>query len=170
MPDILAAYTWLTGRDRAAAAVVARLPPVPLVPTTRRTRSRRWPSGTATAAIPCDVLWLDIEHMDGYRVFTWDARTFPDVGGMLAPAARDAGFRLVTIVDPGVKHEPGYAVFDEAVERDVLCRTEGGDLYIGQVWPGDTAFPDFVTEEARAWWGELNAAHVGPGSPASGTT
>ena len=67
---------------------------------------------------------------------------------------------MVTIVDPGVKYEPGYAVFDDAVARDVLCRTEGGDVYIGQVWPGDTAFPDFVTEEGRAWWGELNAAHV----------
>ena len=32
----------------------------------------------------------------------------------------------------------------------MLCRTEGGDLYIGQVWPGNTAFPDFVTEEAAA--------------------
>ena len=54
-------------------------------------------------------------------------------------------------------------MFDQAVERDVLCRTEGGDVYIGQVWPGSTAFPDFVTEEARAWWGELNAAHVQSG-------
>ena len=67
---------------------------------------------------------------------------------------------MITIIDPGVKHDPGYWVFDQAVERDVLCRTEGGDIYIGQVWPGNTAFPDFVTEEARDWWGELNAAHV----------
>ena len=59
------------------------------------------------------------------------------------------GFRVITIIDPGVKCDPGYAVFDQAVERDVLCRTEGGDIYIGQVWPGNTAFPDFVTEEAR---------------------
>ena len=36
-------------------------------------------------------------------------------------------------------------------------------MYIGQVWPGNTAFPDFVTEEGRAWWGELNAAHVESG-------
>jgi alpha-glucosidase len=62
-----------------------------------------------------------------------------------------------------VKYEPGYWVFDQAKERDVLCRTEGGDVYIGQVWPGNTAFPDFVTEGARAWWGELNAAHVQSG-------
>ena len=62
-----------------------------------------------------------------------------------------------------MKFDPGYWVFDQAVERDVLCRTEGGDLYLGHVWPGNTAFPDFVTEEARTWWGELNAAHVQSG-------
>jgi alpha-glucosidase len=108
------------------------------------------------------VLWLDIDYMDGYRVFTWNTRQFPDVPGMLA-RMRELGFRMVTIVDPGVKHDPGYAVFDQAIERDVLCRTEGGDIYIGQVWPGNTAFPDFVTQEARHWWGELNAAHVASG-------
>ena len=45
----------------------------------------------------------------------------------------------------------------------MLCKTEGGDVYIGEVWPGDTAFPDFVTEDGRTWWGELNAAHVQSG-------
>ena len=64
---------------------------------------------------------------------------------------------------PASSTSPGYRIFDQAVEGDVLCRTEGGDVYVGQVWPGDTAFPDFVTEEARAWWGELNAAHVQSG-------
>ncbi len=115
-----------------------------------------------TRRVPCDALWLDIEHMDGYRVFTWDAESFPDVPGMLARLGEN-GFRVVTIVDPGVKHEPGYPVFDEALKRDVLCRTEGGDVYVGQVWPGDTAFPDFATEEGRSWWGELNASHVASG-------
>ncbi len=76
---------------------------------------------------------------------------------------RGDGFRMVTIIDPGVKFEPGYAVFDEAVKRDVLCKTEAGAIYLGQVWPGKTAFPDFVTPEARRWWGELNAAHVRSG-------
>jgi alpha-glucosidase len=75
----------------------------------------------------------------------------------------EQGFRVITIIDPGVKYDPGYWVFDQGLERDVFCRTEGGDIYIGQVWPGNTAFPDFVTEEARTWWGELNAAHVQSG-------
>ncbi len=107
-------------------------------------------------------MWLDIEYMDGYRVFTWNTAKFPDPAAMLQRLS-EQGFRVITIIDPGVKYDPGYAVYDAGVERDVFCRTEGGDLYLGQVWPGNTAFPDFVTEEARTWWGELNAAHVKSG-------
>jgi alpha-glucosidase len=161
MPEILAAYTWLTGRT----------PPPPLW--SLGYHQCRWFDYTQDAIvriaerhrdneIPCDALWLDIEYMDGYRVFTWNTTAFPDPAGMLERLA-DMGFRVITIIDPGVKYEPGYWVFDQARERDVLCRTEGGNTYIGQVWPGNTAFPDFVTEEARTWWGELNAAHVRSG-------
>ncbi len=161
MPEILAAYTWLTGR--------ASLPPL----WSLGYQQCRWFKYTQDAVeqiarrhresrIPCDALWLDIEHMDGYRVFTWDERLFPDVAGMVGRLDAE-GFRLVTIVDPGIKYEPGYWVFDQAHVRDVLCRTEGGDLYVGQVWPGNTVFPDFVTEEARTWWGALNGAHARSG-------
>ena len=87
----------------------------------------------------------------------------PGPGAACSSAWRDKGFRVVTIVDPGVKHDPGYAVYDDGLAQDVFCRTEGGDTYIGQVWPGNTAFPDFATPEARAWWGELNARHVESG-------
>ena len=161
MPDILTAYTWLTGRTA----------PPPLW--SLGYHQCRWFDYTQDAVeaiaarhrdndIPCDALWLDIEYMDGYRVFTWNEESFPDAPGMLK-RLQDKGFRVITIIDPGVKHDPGYWVYDQAVERDVLCRTEGGDIYIGQVWPGNTAFPDFATEEARSWWGELNAAHVRSG-------
>jgi len=161
MAAILAAYTWLTGR----------IAPPPLW--ALGYHQCRWFRYTQddveqvaaqhrSREIPCDGLWLDIEYMDGYRVFTWDEQAFPDVDGMLR-RLDEQGFKVITIVDPGVKQEPGYWVFDQARERDVLCKTEGGDTYIGQVWPGSTAFPDFVTETARDWWGELNAAHVRSG-------
>ena len=45
----------------------------------------------------------------------------------------------------------------------MLCRTEGGDIYIGEVWPGDTAFPTSPPRRPAPWWGELNAAHVQSG-------
>ena len=161
MRAILAGYTWLTGR---------MLPP-PLW--ALGYHQCRWYRYTQTMVeqlaaqhrekrIPCDALWLDIEYMNGYRVFTWDEKAFPDHAGMLAHLS-EQGFRTITIIDPGVKYERGYWVFDQALERDVLCKTEGGAIYVGQVWPGKTAFPDFVTQAARDWWGELNAAHVTSG-------
>ena len=161
MREILSSYTWLTGR----------MPPPPLW--SLGYHQCRWFAYTQSAFerlaqnirennIPCDALWLDIDYMDGYRVFTWDKNRFPDPPAMLKRLC-DQGFSVITIIDPGVKYEHGYAVFDEAVKRDVLCRTEGGTLYLGQVWPGKTAFPDFVSAEARKWWGELNADHVRSG-------
>lgn len=161
MPRILTEYTALTGRTAP--------PPMWAL----GYHQCRWFDYTQEAVeaigrrhrddgIPCDALWLDIEYMDGYRVFTWNTDRFPDVPGMLRRLSDD-GFRVITIVDPGVKLEAGYDVFDDGLERDVFCRTEGGDTYVGQVWPGNTVFPDFVTEEARAWWGELNARHVQSG-------
>ncbi len=161
MRDILASYTWLTGR----------ISPPPLW--SLGYHQCRWFAYTQekvealaekmrSSEIPCDVIWLDIDHMDGYRVFTWDRKRFPTPEEMIARLRGD-GFRVVTIIDPGVKYEHGYAVFDEAVQRDVLCKTEGGAIYLGQVWPGRTAFPDFVKPEARKWWGELNAKHVRSG-------
>jgi alpha-glucosidase len=176
LPAVLEAYTWLTGRTQ---------PPPLWALGYHQCRYHVYDQAAVEALaarhrdeqLPCDSLWLDIEHMDGYRVFTWDRELFPDPAGMLE-RLRAQGFRVVTIVDPGVKRDPGYAVYDEAVELDVLCRTEGGDTYVGQVWPGDTVFPDFVTPEARAWWGRRNAAHVRSGldgiwndmnEPATGT-
>jgi alpha-glucosidase len=161
LPKILEAYTWLTGRTA---------PPPLWALGYHQCRWKAYTQDEVEAVgrrhreldVPCDGLWLDIEYMDGFRVFTWNTELFPDAPGMLA-RLREDGFRVITIIDPGVKHEPGYAIFDQGVERDALCKTEGGDIYIGEVWPGDTAFPDFVTEEGRRWWGELNAAHVQSG-------
>jgi len=112
--------------------------------------------------LPLDTLWLDINYMDGYRVFTWDGELFPNPEAMLEQLEAD-GIRVVTIIDPGVKHDPGYEVFDSGVAREVFCKTEGGDVYIGQVWPGNSVFPDFVNPDGRDWWGDLNAKHVQSG-------
>jgi len=104
--------------------------------------------------IPCDVLHLDIHYLDRYRVFTWDRQRFPDPAQMLADL-RELGFRAISIVDPGVKAEPGYHVHDEGLARDVFCRLPDGTLFKAPVWPGQCYFPDFTDPQARAWWGDL---------------
>jgi len=107
----------------------------------------------AAAAVPVSALWYDIDYMDEYRLFTWNRADFPDPA-TLNRDLKKAGIRAVTIVDPGVKREPGYAVYDSGRERQAFCRTASGRDYVGKVWPGDTVFPDFTLESVREWWAD----------------
>lgn len=102
--------------------------------------------------LPCDVIHFDIDHMRGYRVFTWHPERFPDPPALLADMA-DAGFKAVTIVDPGVKIDPEYDVYRDGVERDMFIHGADGALFHGFVWPDDSVFADYTRPEVRAWWG-----------------
>jgi alpha-glucosidase len=108
-----------------------------------------------THKVPNDGLWLDIDYMDGYRVFTFDNDKFPSVHSDLE-ALQAEGQYVVPILDPGVKRDPGYAVYNEGVDQQLFCRNSVGGEYVGYVWPGETVFPDFSLESARKWW----ASHV----------
>ena len=114
--------------------------------------------------LPLDVLHLDIHYMDGYRVFTWDQSRFPDPAG-LARSLAAQGIRLVTIVDPGVKHQPegGYRVYDEGLKKDFYLKQTDGTAYVGEVWPGKSVFVDYTREDARRWWGEQHRALTAAG-------
>jgi alpha-glucosidase len=103
--------------------------------------------------IPCDVIYLDIHYMDGYRVFTWDEERFPDPE-KLTSDLREQGYRVVTIVDPGVKLDENYPVYTEGRARDLFCKTNDGEEYHNAVWPGVCVFPDFTNSRTREWWGE----------------
>lgn len=103
--------------------------------------------------IPCDVIYLDIHYMDEYRVFTFDPVRFPNPRKMMNELL-EMGIRVVPIVDPGVKKDPEYGPYQEGIRKDYFCRKLEGELFIGKVWPGDSAFPDFTEEEIRSWWGE----------------
>ena len=100
--------------------------------------------------IPCDGLWLDIDYMDGFRVFTVNDG-FEDYTRRIGKL-QEKGRKIVPILDPGVKNEAGFSIFESGQEDDVFCKTCEGDLYSGFVWPGRTAFPDYSINRARAWW------------------
>ena len=110
-------------------------------------------SGFRERDIPCDVIYLDIHYMEGYRVFTWNKDRFPDPQGLISDL-REQGFRVVTIVDPGVKVDENYPVYTDGREKDLYCKTREGEEYNNAVWPGVCAFPDFTNPETRQWWGQ----------------
>lgn len=103
--------------------------------------------------IPCDALYLDIHHMDAYRVFTF-GKTFPKPAAMVSRLAAK-GFRTVAIVDPGVKNDPGFGVLKRGVKEDAFVKqADGKHDVVGEVWPGESKFPDFFSPKVRAWWGD----------------
>jgi len=106
--------------------------------------------------IPCDVIWFDIHYMDGYRVFTFDKKLFPNPK-RLNSTLKELGFHSVWMIDPGVKKDEGYFVYDQCVEKDlaVKLKKDSEENYIGNVWPGPCVFPDFTMETTRKWWASL---------------
>ncbi|MBA3349151.1 MAG: DUF5110 domain-containing protein [Actinobacteria bacterium] len=107
--------------------------------------------------LPCDTLYLDIDYMDGYRVFTWDHERFQDPSKLVSDLAKE-GFHIVTIVDPGVKVDEDYSVYTEGRGAGLFCKSLNGDEYHNVVWPGMCAWPDFTSSAARGWWGDKHRA------------
>ncbi|HYH57089.1 MAG TPA: TIM-barrel domain-containing protein, partial [Anseongella sp.] len=112
--------------------------------------------------IPCDAIYLDIDYMDGYRCFTWNKSHFPDPRRMIGELAA-AGFKVVTIVDPGIKVDDAYWVFREGKQKKYFCRRSDDYFMEGYVWPGRCQFPDFTNPKVRKWWGKLFAELVDNG-------
>ncbi len=104
--------------------------------------------------IPCDGLFLDIDYMDRYKVFTTSEKTFPNPEQITEKLLKK-GRHIVPILDPGVRDED-YFVRNDGIKKKIFCKNPNGDFYRGFVWPGATLFPDFSTEEGRSWW----AKHV----------
>ncbi|NNE44560.1 MAG: DUF5110 domain-containing protein [Gemmatimonadetes bacterium] len=103
--------------------------------------------------IPCTVIWMDIDYMDGFRSFTFDPVDFPDPRG-LNDYLHERGFRAVWMIDPGIMRDPGYDVFDSGTDHNVWVRQKDGAPYVGNVWPGPCVFPDFTNAAVRDWWGD----------------
>ncbi|XP_043806992.1 alpha-glucosidase 2 isoform X2 [Manihot esculenta] len=104
--------------------------------------------------IPCDVIWMDIDYMDGFRCFTFDQERFPDPQSLVKDL-HDIGFNAVWMLDPGIKCEEGYFVYDSGSKIDVWIQTAEGRPFIGEVWPGPCVFPDFTQSKVRSWWASL---------------
>ncbi|HUQ32161.1 MAG TPA: glycoside hydrolase family 31 protein [Pyrinomonadaceae bacterium] len=180
---ILGRYTELTGR--------MPLPPIWALGN-QQSRWSYYPEAMAEEVVseyrardlPLDVLHLDIDYMQAYRVFTWNTDRFPNPKAFTDKLKRQ-GVKVITIVDPGVKYQPlpkdsqalmvdsakpelspqdtHYYVFDEGLKRDYFQKRKDGKLFIPRVWPGESAFVDFTLPDARKWWGNLHRAYTDNG-------
>ncbi|CAE5968902.1 unnamed protein product [Arabidopsis arenosa] len=111
--------------------------------------------------IPSDVIWMDIDYMDGFRCFTFDKERFPDPNA-LAKDLHNNGFKAIWMLDPGIKQEEGY-VYDSGSKNDVWISRADGKPFIGEVWPGPCVFPDYTNSKTRSWWANLVKEFVSNG-------
>ena len=103
---------------------------------------------------PYDVLWLDIEHTNDKRYFTWDKPLFPNPKEM-QETLWSQGRRMVTIVDPHVKRDNNYYIHKDATAKGLYIKDKDGKKdYDGWCWPGSSSYLDFTNEDARNWWAE----------------
>ena len=125
-------------------------------------RVREIAEGFRKNKIPADVIYLDIDYMDGYRVFTWDKKRFPDPAKMIADLKAD-GFKTVLIIDPGLKVDENYEVYKDGKQKNVFVKNPDGSLLVRNVWPAESVFPDFTSVAAREWFGAQYKKHLEEG-------
>ena len=159
--EIITAYTWLTGR--------MQMPPKWALGF-QQCRYSYYPESEVYAVaqafrdkkMPADVIYLDIHHMEAYKVFTFDGEKFPNPKALIA-RLKEKGFKVVVILDPGIKTEESYSPFREGLEQGLFVNYPDGKTYEAQVWPGWCAFPDFTKPATRSWWEEKMAFYTEAG-------
>lgn len=103
--------------------------------------------------MPYDVIWLDIEHTDGKRYFTWDKHNFPDPIAMQDNLAA-SGRKLVTIIDPHIKKDTNYYIYKEAHDKGLYVQNKDKQEFDGWCWPGSSAYLDYLNPATRDWWAQ----------------
>lgn len=112
--------------------------------------------------LPLDAIWLDIDYMDSYKVFTFSSHRFPEPFELTQTLA-GMGLKTVLIVDPGVKMEAGYSVYEEGHAMGAFVRNIRDDELVGEVWPKPVVWPDFVQPAVQTWWGKLHQFYLDQG-------
>ena len=104
--------------------------------------------------IPCDAIWLDIDHTDDKMYFTFDPHGFSDIKKFqdeIDPLER----KVVCLIDPHLRIDMGYPIFEQATNQHYLVKTRLDSDYEGNCWPGESSWVDFTNPWARVWWETL---------------
>lgn len=78
--------------------------------------------------IPCDVFWMDIEHTDDKRYFTWNKEKFGNINKFFKKLDEEHR-HVITIIDPHIKADENYEVCKKLLDNDcyIKCHEKEGD-------------------------------------------
>ncbi|CAH1964847.1 unnamed protein product [Acanthoscelides obtectus] len=105
---------------------------------------------------PLDAIWLDIDYTDDKKYFTWSKNfTGEDGNGVrqMLKILGDDGRKLVAIVDPHIKVDENYGVYEEGKNKHFVKVKDGRTDFVGKCWPGNSSYVDFLNSAARTYYG-----------------
>uniref|UniRef100_A0A7N6B035 alpha-glucosidase n=1 Tax=Anabas testudineus TaxID=64144 RepID=A0A7N6B035_ANATE len=107
--------------------------------------------------IPYDIQYTDIDYMEEKKDFTYDKVKFSELP-QFADYLHEKGQRYILILDPAVATskligDVPYESYDRGTEKKAwVFEADGETPLIGEVWPGETVFPDYTSEKCIEWW------------------
>uniref|UniRef100_A0A8C1GXB6 alpha-glucosidase n=1 Tax=Cyprinus carpio TaxID=7962 RepID=A0A8C1GXB6_CYPCA len=108
------------------------------------------------AGLPYDVQYTDIDYMENKKIFTYDMEKFAELP-QFADYMHDKGQKYIVILDPAVSTGQRINGPYEALERGHAAKAwvtepDGVTSLLGEVWPGETVFPDYTNQACIDWW------------------
>uniref|UniRef100_A0A8C0U487 alpha-glucosidase n=1 Tax=Cyanistes caeruleus TaxID=156563 RepID=A0A8C0U487_CYACU len=107
--------------------------------------------------LPYDAQVIDIEYMEKRKDFTYDKVKFKELPEFAA-YLHDYGQKYIIILDPAISTQnlsdgSSYESYRRGTARKVwVNESDGVTPLLGEVWPGETVFPDFTSPEGTSWW------------------
>ncbi|XP_029818190.1 sucrase-isomaltase, intestinal [Manacus vitellinus] len=109
--------------------------------------------------LPYDAQVTDIDYMEARKDFTYDGENFTNLPNF-AEYMHNYEQKYIIILDPAISTQnllngSAYGSYVRGTERKVWINgTDGVTPLVGEVWPGETVFPDFTNPECTNWWVE----------------
>ncbi|XP_077467238.1 sucrase-isomaltase, intestinal [Stigmatopora argus] len=109
------------------------------------------------AGLPYDIQYTDIDYMEDKKDFTYDKIKFKELP-QFADYLHEKGQKYILILDPAIatsKRIGGvpYESFDRGTKKNAwVTKSDGKTPLLGEVWPGETVFPDYTSPNCTDWW------------------
>ncbi|NXN56879.1 MGA protein, partial [Rynchops niger] len=109
--------------------------------------------------LPYDAQITDIDYMEEKKDFTYDKVKFRDLPNFAA-YMHEYGQKYIIILDPAISTQnlvdgSPYGTYVRGESKKVwVNESDGVTALIGEVWPGETVFPDFTNPDCTSWWVE----------------
>uniref|UniRef100_A0A8C5HXG7 alpha-glucosidase n=1 Tax=Gouania willdenowi TaxID=441366 RepID=A0A8C5HXG7_GOUWI len=107
--------------------------------------------------LPYEIQYTDIDYMENKMDFTYDKVKFSELP-QFAEYLHEKGQKYILILDPAIatrKREgnAAYESYDRGTAQGAwVYESDGTSPLLGEVWPGETVFPDYTSENCIQWW------------------